>query len=186
VKTVYFPPGKWFDYFTADAYDGNQTIDYKCPLDRMPIFVKAGAIIPMQPDMAYTGQKAINPLIIDIYGGDNGSFNLYEDDGESLDYNAGKFSRTPITFTENKDNYQICIEPTQGKFKGQLEKRGFILKLHNVSIPKSVKLNETLLTQKQKDVKGDGWLRDGKEKIVVIELNKRPIRKLIKLSIAKQ
>lgn len=183
LKTVYFPPGKWFDYFTADVYDGNQTIEYKCPLDRMPIFVKAGAIIPMQPEMAYTGQKALDPLIIDIYGGANGSFNLYEDDGESLDYLVGKFARTPITFTEDKGNYQICIGQTEGRFKGQLQKRGFILKLHNISNPKSVKLNDTLLAKKQNTIKGEGWYRDAKENVVIIELDKKPIRKQIKLTL---
>jgi alpha-glucosidase (family GH31 glycosyl hydrolase) len=151
----------------------------------MPIFVKAGAIIPMQPDMAYTGQKAIDPLIIDIYGGDNGSFNLYEDDGDSLDYSVGKFGRMPITFTEDAGYYHICIGQTEGKFKGQLEKRGYVVKLHNLSTPKTIKLNESLLTQKQKDVKGEGWFRDGKENTVVIELDRKSIRKLIKLTVAK-
>jgi alpha-glucosidase (family GH31 glycosyl hydrolase) len=184
VKTVYFPPGKWFDYFTADAYEGNQTIDYKCPLDRMPIFVKAGAIIPMQSDMAYTNEKTTDPLIINIYGGDNGSFNLYEDDGDSLDYSVGKFGLTPITFTEDKGNYQISIGRTEGKFKGQLEKRGYVVKLHNLSMPKTIKVNDSLLTQKQKDLKGEGWLSDERENIVIIELDRKSIRKSVKLTIA--
>jgi hypothetical protein len=123
-------------------------------------------------------------LIINIYGGDSGSFNLYEDEGDSLDYSIGKFGRTPITFTENEGNYQICIGQTVGKFKGQLEKRGYILKLHNLSMPKTIKVNDSLLTQKQKDLKGEGWLSDERENIVIIELDRKSIRKSVKLTIA--
>ena len=98
-KEVFLPKGDcWFDYFTGDIYTGDRTLDYSCPIERMPLFVRAGSIIPMAPPMDYTEQKPVDPLTLDVYAGKSAKFKLYEDDGTSLDYRKGSFAWTPITF----------------------------------------------------------------------------------------
>ncbi len=84
-KEIFLPPGEWVDYFTGQKYAGDRVIHEKYPLDRMPLFVKSGSIIPMQPDMTYSDEKPLETLVVDVYAGDKGSFSLYEDDGTSLE-----------------------------------------------------------------------------------------------------
>ena len=83
-KEVFLPAGQdWFDFFTGDFYAGGQTIVHECPLDRMPLFVRAGSILPMAPAMDYSDQKPVDPLTLDVYAGPRAAeFNLYEDDGD--------------------------------------------------------------------------------------------------------
>jgi len=85
LKDVHLPAGEnWFDYFTGKIHQGGEVVPYECPLDRMSLFVRAGSIIPMAPDMDYADQRPIDPLILDVYAGKPASFRLYEDDGVSL------------------------------------------------------------------------------------------------------
>ena len=93
LKEIYLPAGEqWFDWFTGKIYEGGQVLAYDCPLDRMPIFVKAGAILPLAPPMEYSDQRSLNPLTLEVFAGKPASFRLYEDDGTSLDYRKNEFS----------------------------------------------------------------------------------------------
>ena len=100
VKDVYLPEGeKWFDYFTGKIYDGGQIISYECPIERMPLFVRAGSILPMAPNRNNSDQQPVDPLVLDVYAGKRAEFRLYEDDGTSLEYRKGANAWTPLTFT---------------------------------------------------------------------------------------
>ena len=104
-----------------------RTIVHECPIDRMPVFVKAGSIVPMAPRMEFIGQKPLDPLALDVYAGRKAAeFNLYEDDGISLDYRKNAYSWTPIRFaSDGRDSHLQVIGPSKGKFKGQKEKRRY-------------------------------------------------------------
>lgn len=96
-RQVFLPPGEWFDYWTGARHAGNRTIEYAAPPDVMPVFVKAGAIIPMQPATANIGEKPLDPLTLDIYPSGRSSYTLYEDDGLTLDCQRGAFAKTNVT-----------------------------------------------------------------------------------------
>lgn len=100
-RQVYFPgTGIWYDFSSGRTYRGGQTATVAAPAERMPLFVRAGAIVPMGPVMQYTDQDRSAPLTITVYTGADGSFSLYEDDGTSTAYKQGAFSRIPIRYDE--------------------------------------------------------------------------------------
>ncbi len=145
IRDIYFPEGVWIDYFTGVKYQGNKTIKYTCPLDRMPVFVKQGSILPKQPDMEYSNQKPVDPLILDIYPGSDAAFKLYEDDGTSLNYTKDAFARTNLNMEmTSPKSLTVTIAATVGHYDGQLQKRGYKLEVHLPSKPKTVKLQGKL------------------------------------------
>ena len=174
-KEVFLPAGQdWFDFFTGDFYAGGQTIVHECPLDRMPLFVRAGSILPMAPAMDYSDQKPVDPLTLDVYAGPRAAeFDLYEDDGTSLDYRAGAYARTLLRFTpEGAGNYTLRIGPAQGKFKGQLAKRRYVVQVHGLCKPDSVALNGRKLPEVEPGKEGDGWWWDRRERTITVRLDK--------------
>lgn len=174
MKEIYLPAGQeWFDWFTGKIYEGGQVIAYECPLDRMPIFVKAGSILPLAPNMEYSSERPLNPLTLDVFAGKSTSFRLYEDDGSSLDYLKGGFSWTPVTYDASKQGGQstITIGPTEGHYKGQLEARQVKVRIHGLLKPTSVLVNAQVLPEKKfPDIEGAGWNWNEGDRITMIEL----------------
>ena len=139
LKDIYLPDGEdWFDYFTGEIYKGGQVVNYQCPLDRMPLFVRAGSILPMAPDMNYSEQKPVDPLIVDVYAGKAASFQLYEDDGTSLAYRQDAYAWTPLSYTPEAGGvHQIEIGPSKGQFKGQVTSRRYEVRVHGLLKPEA-------------------------------------------------
>lgn len=108
-RNVYLPEGKWYDWFTNTRYEGGQTITKEVDLSIMPIFVRAGAIIPFDPVRQYTDQKVDEPTTLRIYCGEDGDYTLYEDDGISNEYLNGVYSLTH--FVWKNSNRKLIIEP---------------------------------------------------------------------------
>ncbi len=168
-RNIYFPAGVWVDYFTGQRYQGGQTVKYTCPLDRLPVFVRQGAIIPMQPDMEFSSQKPIDPLILDIYPGQNGSFKLYEDDGTSLHYKNNQCSWTSIKMQmQSLNSLSITVAPASGTYKAQPKQRGYRLDMHLVKQPKRVTVNGKLASCK--------W--DDKTSLAVVSIGKSSIHSI--------
>lgn len=121
-RNVYLPAGKWFDFWTGQQKDGAATIVADAPLDKIPLFVKAGSIIPMGPHINYASE-AVDPIEVRVYGGANGSFTLYEDDGKSYQYEKGAYSK--IAFTYDDQSSTLVIGVRKGSFDGMLQQRTF-------------------------------------------------------------
>ncbi|HEY0298707.1 MAG TPA: TIM-barrel domain-containing protein [Arachidicoccus sp.] len=140
--STYLPKGDWFDYFTDEKYNGSQWLRYfDAPLDKLPVFVKAGAIIPMYPAMNYDGERRADTLTLDIYPSGKSSFNMYEDDGVTRDYQKGKFSRTLIESSVAGDATTITINAAKGNYDGIYLKRYYTILVHSNKTPKTVYLN---------------------------------------------
>ncbi|MHB1457725.1 MAG: glycoside hydrolase family 31 protein [Armatimonadota bacterium] len=172
-KDVFLPAGEnWFDYFTGAIYKGGQVISYECPLERMPLFVRAGSVIPMAPDMDFTDQKPVDPLTLDVYAGKPSEFKLYEDDGISFDYKKGGFAWTTINFedAEKSGDYYVNIAAVKGKFKGQLSKRRYIIKIHGLLKPESISLNDRVIDELSTDDCKTGWAWDKESRVTTIHL----------------
>ena len=121
-KEVYLPSVKWYNFWTGDSLRGGQTITVQTPLDIMPIYVRAGSILPMGPEITYA-DTAADPIELRVYTGANGSFTLYEDEGDSYNYEQGVYATIPITWNEATQN--LSIGPTMGAFPGMLASRTF-------------------------------------------------------------
>ena len=122
--SVYLPKGnKWYDFWNNAQYEGGQDIQRLCPISIMPVFVKAGTILPFGPEVQYSSEKPWDELEIRVYPGANGEFTLYEDEGDNYNYEKGKFSE--IKFSWNEDGHTLSIAPRKGNFKGMLQNRKF-------------------------------------------------------------
>ena len=101
-RTVYLPgSGKWYDFGTGKAYPGGQSVTVPAPSERMPLFVRAGAIVPMGPVIQHVDAQPDAPVTITVYTGADGRFSLYEDDGTSMRYKSGAYSRMPISYDDS-------------------------------------------------------------------------------------
>lgn len=122
--SVYLPKSTdWFDFWTGKSFKGGQTIKTAAPLSTMPIFVKAGSIVPMGKFIQYAGQKSADTIEIRIYNGTDGKFDLYEDEGDNYNYEKGSYSI--ISFTWDNSKKTLIIDNRKGSFPGMLKKRKF-------------------------------------------------------------
>jgi alpha-D-xyloside xylohydrolase len=122
-RSVYLPPAvAWYDYWTGrPAASG--TFSVPAPYDQIPIFVRAGSIIPYQPAMQYVGEKPADPITLYVYAGADGQFTLYEDQGTTFDYEKGAFSEIPIRWEDKTST--LAIGERSGTFDGMLSRRTF-------------------------------------------------------------
>jgi hypothetical protein len=143
-ESIWLPPGEWIERPTGRHFTGPVTIQRAFSIDQIPIYMKAGAIVPMQPAMLHTGQKPVNPLIVNVWPlapGQSSHYTLYEDSGLSVDYQRGVFARTPIRATESASTLRVEIGPAQGSYPGMLRTRSYELRLPADWPPQSVTVN---------------------------------------------
>jgi alpha-glucosidase len=114
-RHVYLPAGTWYDWWNEELHTGPVHLLAHAPLERMPLYIRAGAIIPSGPDMDYTGERPLDPLTLDLYPGD-GTFTLYEDDGQSFQYELGQFSTTSYVLRRMADQLVLEIGAREGEF----------------------------------------------------------------------
>jgi alpha-glucosidase/alpha-D-xyloside xylohydrolase len=108
-REVYLPAGKWYDWWTGKLETGGRSVKRAVDLATMPIYVRAGAIVPVDPIRQYTGQKVDEPMTLKIYRGANGNYTLYDDDGISLNYLEGDSAQTRFKWDDAAR--RLSIEP---------------------------------------------------------------------------
>jgi alpha-D-xyloside xylohydrolase len=123
-REVLLPNGcDWFDFWSGKRFTGGQTIQADAPLDAMPVFVRAGAIVPMGPEVQYIGEKSFDPIDLMVYPGADGDFSIYEDGGLNYNYEHGDFSRIELHW--NDAERTLTIGARAGEFPGMLRERNF-------------------------------------------------------------
>jgi alpha-glucosidase len=129
-RLVYLPAGSWYDYWTNKTYSGGTMISVEAPLDMVPMFVRAGAVIPTGPSMNYVGEKPVDPITFNIYPDDSGkaSGSLYEDDGLSPAYTTGAFRRTNFSVRREAGRLVVSIGPAEGTYNPGPRKFNFAVK----------------------------------------------------------
>ena len=129
-KTVkkYLPKGAdWYDFWTNERYRGGQTVTLTTSLDRVPMFVRAGSILPLGPEMQYVGEKTWDNLEIRVYPGADASFTLYEDEGDNYNYERGVYATIPMQW--NDKTRTLVIGQRKGQYPGMLQSRRFTIVL---------------------------------------------------------
>lgn len=142
-RAVYLPSGKWIGFLDGKHHDGGKSFTAHYAVDETPVFVRDGAIIPEQPaDFAWSNAKPLDHLIVNVYGSATGSFDLYEDDGISLDYRKHRYALTPMRYI-GKDGgiHRIVIGPTRGAFKGQVRQRSYEVQIHGIDRPVEISVD---------------------------------------------
>jgi alpha-D-xyloside xylohydrolase len=135
-RTVYMPKGaNWYDFYTGEVHEGGATATIKAPETRMPLLVKAGAILPMGPVTQYVDEKPDAPITLNVYTGADGKFSLYEDDGVSNGYLRNEFSRIPLSY--NDKTGVVTIGARVGQYKGMVAKRQFKVRFIKAGVSSS-------------------------------------------------
>jgi alpha-D-xyloside xylohydrolase len=123
-REVYLPKGEgWYDLYSGKFYTGGQKINADAPYERLPVFVKAGSVIPFGPELQYVSEKPADTITLNVYTGKSASFNLYEDEGTNYNYEKGAYTTIPIIYNETSKT--ITIGDRKGSFNGMLTKRVF-------------------------------------------------------------
>lgn len=122
-KEVYLPEGAWYDFWTERKRQGNQTITRYVDLETMPLYVRAGTVLPLAQVRQYTGQEVDEPMTLRVYPGRDGHYTLYEDDGQTLDYRDGE--ATWIRFAWDDDARTLTLEPGRSSTGQRVESRRF-------------------------------------------------------------
>ena len=137
---IYLPEGTWIDYFTGEKYEGNRIVNnFDAPLWKLPLFVKAGAIIPVTAPHNNVYQIDNSVRMYELYPAGETSFTEYDDDGTTELYRAGQFTETVIkSACDAKGNAIITVEPTKGSFNGFVKEKSTIFKVNVSEAPKSV------------------------------------------------
>jgi len=121
-RDVYLPANTiWYDFYTGSFQGGGQTVTAAAPLARMPLFVRAGAIIPTGPAIRHTGESLNAPLVLNVFTGADGEFDIYEDDGLSYAYEQGQWSRIPVRY--DNETGTLVIGAREGGFEGMADQR---------------------------------------------------------------
>ena len=125
-REVYLPVNSdWYDFYTGTLIPGGRTITADAPYGRMPLYVRAGSIVPFGPAMEWSDEKAADPVRIYVYKGANGTFTLYEDENLNYAYEKGAYST--ITFNYDEYSHRLEIEARKGSFPGMLAERTFVV-----------------------------------------------------------
>jgi len=172
--SIYLPKGAWFDYWDGKKLDGDKWLNnYPAPLDKLPLFVKEGAIIPMYPLMNYDGEKKTDSLTLDIYPFQKSSFNLYEDDGLTRQYKTGAFAKTLIE-VDAAQNVAVKINAAKGDFNGRNKTRVYLLDIHQTTSPLAVSINNKKLKafskKQQFDKAKTGYYFDTNDRTGVVHI----------------
>jgi alpha-D-xyloside xylohydrolase len=147
-RSVYLPKSvKWYDFWTGKTIEGGQTIAANAPIETIPLYIKAGSIVPMGPFLQYATEKPADPIELRIYQGANGQFTIYEDENENYNYEKGVYST--ITLLWNDQSKTLTIKKREGSFPGMVIKRTFNVYLvkenHGVGVGISDKIDKTIL-----------------------------------------
>jgi alpha-D-xyloside xylohydrolase len=122
-RQVYLPSTKWYNFWTGTSVNGGATITVAAPLDTIPLYVRAGSIVPMGPELQYATEKPADTIELRVYPGANGNFTLYEDENDNYNYEQGKYATIPITYIDNPQN--VIIGDRSGSFTGMDQKKIF-------------------------------------------------------------
>ena len=185
-RIVYLPGGNWYDYWTGKKITGGRYLNIVTPLETLPLYVREGAIIPMQPEMDYTGEKPENPLTLDIYPSDISVYDLYEDDGLTLNYQKGIYAITKITCRKDDISNATYIEIHSPEGEYEVHPKSIILLVHSDNRPAAVTLNKkqvSELTRVDEEIASPGlrpaWSYDADKKVIFINCNQEAGKNLL-------
>lgn len=173
-RDIHLPAGRWIDY-----WDGRQLlagaegrrIDRQVELSTLPVFVRAGAIVPMYPAMLYDGEKPLDELTLDLYPQGESRYTLYEDDGNTRRYAGGEYSEQAIRVqapAQGSGEVRVRIDAVQGEYAGQLPQRRYALRVLSRARPRAVELDgralPALADRAAFDAGAEGWYFDPAER----------------------
>ncbi len=182
-KKIWLPEGEWVEWYTGTRLKGPAIVERYFAVDEIPVFARAGTILPMQPKMLNTGERPVDPLILTIFPGDSGSTRVYEDEGNSPGYTSNECSWTPVRHSTVKGEKKIEILPAEGRYPGMPATRSYEVRLEGTLPPAAVIIGAEKLPF-VKDSTGTGWSYIGDRLTTVIRLPSRSVKEKIELTVS--
>lgn len=176
---VWLPKGEWMEQTSGKRFTGPVAMERSYAIDQIPVFVKTGSIVPQQPPMLYTGEKPVDPLILEVYplaDGQSSNYSVYEDSGHAEDYqkNVGT-AWTPVTAKQAGDVLTVTVAPVKGGYPGMMLRRGFEVRLPADFPPDAVTANGLPLHFTTEETK-PGWRFEGNTLTTVIRVAPASVR----------
>jgi alpha-glucosidase len=171
-QRVYLPEGLWYDYWTDEPITGSQEVLAFAPLERIPVYVKGGSIVPTAAPIQHTGDKARDVICVHVYPGADAKMDLYEDDGTTYGYEDGSYALTKLEYFENSRS--VVINGSVGQYPGQPRTRAYQVIMHDQDTPKSVIINGMPTGQIENCSNGgcpsSGWhyCRDSRQLVITV------------------
>jgi alpha-glucosidase (family GH31 glycosyl hydrolase) len=176
-QNVWIPPGEWVESATGTHFTGPKSITRYFSISQVPAYTRAGTIIPMQPAMEYSGEKPVDPLILQVTpldAGQTSTYTLYEDGSHARDYQQGLCAWTKLTASQKGDDLVVQIAPIDGHYPGMPLNRGYELRLPGDWAPESVTVNGTHLDFERKEGQ-PGWRYEGNTLTTIITIPQQPV-----------
>jgi alpha-glucosidase (family GH31 glycosyl hydrolase) len=175
-RNVYLPRGRWVDFWTGETYHGPTWLrNFPAPLERMPLFVRAGAILPLAPLAQHTDELCDDELALRVYPGAAPSeYVLYEDDGHSTDYLRGACSRTRVTLAPTARGFQLEVAPAEGWYAGRVTSRRWYVETPLPARPATVLWNGVPLVEGSWDAHMPTWWWDPHARLLHVRARRAP------------
>jgi alpha-glucosidase (family GH31 glycosyl hydrolase) len=184
-QTLWLPPGGWFEWPTGKHLTGPATITHSFSISQVPVYLRDGAIVPMQPPMRYTGEKPVDPLILTVFplhDVKDSSYSVYEDGSDGRKYETGEFTNTAIHAEEAKGELTIHVDAAKGSYPGMLKERAFELRLPGDWPPESVTVNgKPVQYTRKRDV--PGWRYEGNTLSTIIRTDRVSTAKPVEIRV---
>jgi len=191
-KAIHLPQGTWFEYWDgrqATAGAAGRDLDLQVTLDKLPVFVRAGAILPMYPEVLYDGEKPKDVLTLDLYPHGDSSFTLYEDDGNTRQYQKGAFSQQVLRMHEANGSVAVDIAPVEGAYAAQEARRSYALRMLSRQRPSAVDASGRALSafadRAAYEAAAEGWYYDQQDRSGTLHVKtaKQDIRQPLRITV---
>ena len=186
-ETVWLPKGDWIEWPTGKHFTGPVNLERFFTIDEIPIYLRAGAIVPMQPTMLHTEEKPVDPLIVNVWPlapGESSNYSVYEDSGTSVEYQRGVFARTAITAAQVGDTLRVEIGPGVGSYPGMPKARSYELRLPADWPPASVMVNGKAVPQG--GAGKAGWEYEGNKLETVIPVASSSVAQKVTIEVRRE
>ncbi|MBV8205500.1 MAG: DUF5110 domain-containing protein [Acidobacteria bacterium] len=182
-REVWLPPGTWVEWTSGAILHGPATLERKFALNEWPVYARAGSIIPMQPKMSHTDEKPVDPLILTVFPGGQGTARVYADAGNTLGYKTGEFSWTRVTQrTTSNGSTTLEVSPASGGFPRMPESRGYEIRLRGSFPPAEVTSNGRNIAYRS-DGATPGWRYEGNTLTVIVSLPQLSVHQAVKVTV---
>ena len=141
-QAVWFPPGRWHDWFSGEVYEGNQEVLVSAALDEIPLYVREGVPLPLQAATQRMSAGPLRELVVRCYPGEAGSFTLYEDDGTSAAYEKGAHANTTLTCARDAGKVTVTLQTDEGRYEGMPEERAYVVELAGTARATSARVDD--------------------------------------------
>jgi len=173
-RFIYFPEGMWFRFGSNERFVGKQYKSFLTPVGELPLFVKGGSILPMQKVMQYVGERLVEELIVQVYPWNTSSFDWYDDDGLTTDYQQGIYSLVSFTSELTSDEWKFTITPRCTAYRNEVN--SYLIQVYRDTMPSEVHYSGIRLMRSSgatTKISGQGWEYDVSTQLLTIRVNKQ-------------